>query len=68
MNFLLVVGLLILIPGITGWINAVNSEGAVSIFLGLTFSIAITIIGGTIILIDLIIFLIYFLAKKKKSS
>ncbi|MFA5693265.1 MAG: hypothetical protein WC907_06560 [Acholeplasmataceae bacterium] len=61
-------GLLILIPGITGWINAVNNEGAVSIFLGLTFSITITIIGGTIILIDLIIFLIYFLAKKKKSS
>lgn len=67
-GLLLVLGLFFLIPGISAWVNAPSSGEFVGAFMGLTFGISFTIIGGSIILIDLIIFTIYMIRKRKKSN
>lgn len=62
-----IIGTFVLVVGITTWVGVINNEGVVDTFISLTFGIAFTIMGGVILLIDLIILLIYLNRKKKKS-
>jgi len=66
-GLLLVLGLFFLIPGISAWVSAPNNDGIIGSFVGLSFGISFTIIGGSILLLDLIIFTIYMVRKRKKK-
>lgn len=67
-GLLLVLGLFFLIPGISAWVSAPNNDGIIGSFVGLSFGISFTIIGGSILLLDLIIFTIYRVRKRKKGN
>lgn len=67
-SLLLVLGLFFLIPGISAWVSAPNNDGIIGSFVGLSFGISFTIIGGSILLLDLIIFTIYMVRKRKKGN
>lgn len=67
-GLLLVLGLFFLIPGISAWVSAPNNDGIIGSFVGLSFGISFTIIGGSILLLDLIIFTIYMVRKRKKET
>ena len=67
-GLLLVLGLFFLIPGISAWVSAPNNDGIIGSFVGLSFGISFTIIGESILLLDLIIFTIYMVRKRKKGN
>lgn len=67
MSLLAILGLFVLMIGISTWIGVNNSETVVSAFFGLTFGITLTIGGSIILVFDLILLLIYLTRRNKKS-
>jgi len=67
-GLLLVLGLFFLIPGISAWVSAPNNDGIIGSFVGLSFGISFTIIGGSILLLDLIILQSIWLGNGKKET
>lgn len=65
MIVLAVLGALTLGIGIVAYVNAVNSGEVLGTFFGMLFSFVPIIIGGVILLVDLVI-LVVFLSKRRK--
>lgn len=61
-------GIFLLASGISGWVNALSSGEVVGGFFGLIFGISFTIVGGVILVVDLIILLLYLRNQKKKEE
>lgn len=66
MTLLLIFGLFVLGSGISTWISAINSEEVAGVFFGITFAYVFMILGGVILLFDLILLIIYLLRRKEK--
>lgn len=62
---LFVISIVALAVGIMTWMNATSDQNAVGTFFGLLFGMAITILGGVLLLIDIILIIIYKRRAKK---
>lgn len=68
MVLLLILGLFFLITGIITWVNSVNSNEALGVLVGLSMGISFTIVGGSILFLDLLILIFYLYRKRKKTA
>lgn len=65
-GILLLIGAALVTFGTIGYVEALGNEELIGTFFGMLFTMGIIVLGGVVLLVDLVIFLIYISRKKSK--